>query len=287
MQSTSLPVGQPIHTHIHEQTKTKPPSRRITQPGTHSPIRHGTNRPKRNYQRPVGIGAPVLPTAERRHEIALRSIRFGYNGRQASVCEQRVGRTTDTDGIAGSGVGERPPLGAFVDGVRLQHQAALGTHHVSGRMDDHHLRGLAALGTHRLIHRHKALRSPASSLADLLCFLCWVGLGWVVLLLVRRLTLLQNSERGRASVRLLPPLVYLCVAAACKVLGVWCGDDAAGEINVAGVWPIYFRSQLNHSLGPTGCQRDEEELPLLLRVGREGDDNGFPRHFATSLLHKI
>jgi hypothetical protein len=79
-----------------------------------SPISHGSNGPEGDDEGPIRIGPPVLPPPQRRHEVALRAVGLGDDGRQPAVCEQRIRRPAHTHRVAGSGIGERSPLGALV-----------------------------------------------------------------------------------------------------------------------------------------------------------------------------
>lgn len=114
----------------------------------------------------VGVGAAVLPPAEGGgEELPLGAVGLGDDGGEAAVGEERVGRAADTDGVVVAGlVGERPPLGGLVDGVRLQDEAALRAHCVPRRVVERHLRVLLAVRAERVAHLAPAAAAAAASL---------------------------------------------------------------------------------------------------------------------------
>ena len=113
----------------------------------------------------VGVGAAVLPPAEGGgEELPLGAVGLGDDGGEAAVGEERVGRAANTDGIVVAGlVGERPPLGGLVDGVRLQDEAALRAHRVPRRVVERHLRVLLAVRAERVTHLAPAAAAAAAA----------------------------------------------------------------------------------------------------------------------------
>ena len=79
------------------------------------PISHGSDGAEGDDEASIRVRAAVLPTAEGGHEVALGAIGFGDYGGEATVREKGVGRATHTHWVAGSGIGECSPLGAFID----------------------------------------------------------------------------------------------------------------------------------------------------------------------------
>jgi hypothetical protein len=118
------------------------------------PVRHVGDGSEGEFEGSVGVGAAVLPPAEGgREEVALRAVGLGDDGGEPAVGEERVGGPADTDGVVVVGlVGEGTPLGGLVDGVRLQHEAALGAHRVPRRVVERHLRLLLAVPAEGVAH---------------------------------------------------------------------------------------------------------------------------------------
>ncbi|GMN55374.1 hypothetical protein TIFTF001_024495 [Ficus carica] len=118
------------------------------------PIRHGSDGLEGEYQSPIRIGAAILPPTERRRqELAGGAVGLGDHGGETSVGEERIRRTTDTDGVVVAGfVSEGPPLGGLVDGVRLEHEAALGADGVPRRVVEDDLRLPLAIGAESVRH---------------------------------------------------------------------------------------------------------------------------------------
>lgn len=118
------------------------------------PIRHGSDGLEGDNQSPIRIGAAILPPTERRRqELSAGAVGLGDYRRKASVGEERIGRSADTDGVVVAGlIGERPPLGGLINGVRFEHQTALGANGVPRRVVEDDLGLSLAIGAESVGH---------------------------------------------------------------------------------------------------------------------------------------
>lgn len=189
--------------------------------GKRIPIGHSGDGAESEDERTVRIGAAALPTAKGGWGQGIGVSAGGTrddNSGEATIGEERVGGTTDTDGVVVSGfVGKGSPLGGLINRVSLKHKAALGAHRVSGRVVEDDLRAPLAVRAEGIRHRcssplpfsslllraASASRSASSSLLLLLCcsprcssFAVW---GFRVFLSIYRVFLALN------------PLFYLCL----------------------------------------------------------------------------